>query len=213
MEIIFDRQGLIEYPGLEEKLLKPLTEKGKTLGMWTLEGRGWAQDDIDKLGLGNYFSFLVGKQDIRGIKQSVEKSDQDLLDEVRTRIGIQTSLTLEQTANLWKKWMNYAKTDETRCKYPPILGLPNAVVIDSDHGNTYRGFSDRFEVDYYLNFAWTAGSSLILVPEYPDVWKDIENPKVSPEEIVNQLMRKLDNWDGGQLVSDIGRESGIYEIS
>lgn len=142
----------------------------------------------------------------RGVRRSMENyglstSENDLLAHMSRVIDFEEAM--QEASSLFK--------------YPPFLREGNQLLVESDCSDGSENGRPlkqprRSPWDYggNLKTATEGKYSLILVPEHPDVW-NCPNVFVRPEEVARNLRRKLLDWNGQHIVSDLGIEMGVYQ--
>lgn len=217
-EIIFDRMGVITYPGFKDNLVVPLRNRGHRIGIWTAEPRGQAEHDIKVNGLSGLVDFIIGKQDIwgrpsdrdfeemPGIKQAVERQDQNILSAVSSRIALSSPLDLERTTANWQQFLYLADGMERHRKSLTLVGYQSGILVESDHGDLEGRIWDS---NHYQAFAAGSNYTLILIPEHPDVWERYKR-RIQPETVIDELRSRLLTFGDTTQQINLGDQLGLY---
>lgn len=216
--IVFDMMGFVAgspsgYPGLEGSLVRHLSRTSDIeIGLWTKDFR-------ESYKFRDWASFFVGKEDIRDFGIAVQERDKKLLSEICRQTKLKEDLVnLEELMPRWNKWESTGgvifdgKKWAAFHKYPPLLGNECSILIESDLGridNTGKIKRESWLSDEALEFARNTHSSIILVPEYPNIWEE-GKCLVQPNEVLDYLKDILLNWQGEEIQRDLGVEMGIY---
>ncbi len=236
--VVLDFDGLLAYPGFRTKVLDPLIEQGKPFLFWTFSFDEFVRGELKKMGLEGLASevkivdnALFGEWNLRAeyligkhgeIDENEARTERLRLTWSLDRIGIPSD---EDGVKVFlNRYREYDTATTRRNKYPPLLGEDNYLLIESDSARydpinrVYRRINPQEQID----LARRGTHSLILVPEYPDVWapelarstafkRFAPDIPFSPEDIMDELAPFIINWNGEHLVRDLGVERGLFE--
>lgn len=235
--IIFDIDGLVAYPDFNRGVVRPMEKTGVGIKFWTFSPERTGMDRLRKYGLGGYANpnSLIGENFYRSeLANTIAYYD---LDKRANRLpGRETEYLMKMSYFLARLGLPNQESDIQRaiqkhieyeeltrklgiavgCKYPPLLGDGNYLLVESDcseyisTGEYAPLHRDKRLPQSDKKLATEAGYSIIIVPEYPDVW-EAKVTSAPPELVVKRLREMLLQWNGEHIVKDLGEEMGVYQ--
>ncbi len=237
--IVLDFDGFLSYPGFGDRILKPLIDQQREFWFWTHNLRESVTHALEKMG------FAALAQDVKIIDREIftlwitriegiasmlgSENDQEkqlggeVLRDLLRYSGVRSDE--EGTKRFVEKYTEYKAVASNTYKYPPLLGEDNYLLIESD-GAMYDPLNQahrRVNPQGQLDLARRGKYSLILVPEYPDIWapeftrstafkRFAPDIPFSPEDIMDELAPAIINWNGEHVVRDLSVERGLFDI-
>lgn len=223
--IVFDVNGITTYPDFANTVL--LTDRlGYKINFWTL---GDSKVEIPKLkamGLDQFTSGLIDKDMTSDLIAIFRNKNYERLPEYISKFGNEPTIAeIQRVIDEGGKWIETLdffgiKNGDRNIKFPAILGEEPILLVESDRFDLDENSEHTFtlnessrQIDYYkIIMTDSAGMSLAVLPEHPQIWKG-PLMQIKPEQIIYYLNELITNWNGDQLYINIGDVTQIYEES
>lgn len=214
--VFLDVEGLVRYPTFRDRLYRPLKrKKDMGVGFWTGASPQTAYDILRESGIISRPSFLITAKEYLLLTGFIQRGCVNR--ELYERLWSDSGITEEELQTRGARWGELIEEFMFRFKYPPYFA-EQGLLVESDMTNAYDSkegpeipiqVQDRVEL--YNRFAEKAGFSLIMVPEYPEVWSyPGVRETVKPEKIIEEIRGFINSWKGERFTIDLGVEMGIY---
>ncbi len=219
--VVFDIEGLVTYPNFAERIIRPVREQGFGIKFWTFASSDRGERLLRENDLGEYAGVdsMISYNKWSDIRQSYTATrdrriinlDKESLAKAVKRLGLATDE--ESIERFVEKLKMYERVRQwPSCKFPPILGDGNYLLVESDCTKVDRETGELLRDDNLPNAdkrqALDGGYSLIIVPDYPYAW---ENDWTSTpiDTVVDRLSDKIQSWQGEHIVEDLRVEFGM----
>ena len=236
--IVLDFDGLLTYPGFGDRILKPLIDQEREFWFWTLNHRGSVEKTLGKMGFADNaqnqriidweaFNLWISRMiRINEMLESGDEPDRELGSSILRGFLNDSGIRSDEEGarRFAEKYKEYRGLTDKHYKYPPLLGEDNYLLVESDRAS-YDPLNRVFlRTDHsgQLDLARRGTYSLVLVPEHPDLWapelagsrafkKYAPDVPFTPEEVMDELVPQVLNWDGQHVVRDLSAERGLFE--
>lgn len=136
--VIFDVDGLISYPDFADQIVSPLEEKGVNIVFWVFNSEISVGERLREIGLEKYAvkGRCIGSESLASIDDALYlyRTQGDIAPIVKRMSLAGLSTDNENLQRFLQECNNYVVANKwgVRCKFPPLLGDDNYLLVESD---------------------------------------------------------------------------------